>query len=115
MQHGSKRLDLITSLPFDSSLYEMAADTRHSFVKEVIERALNVIEDEEGGPDNREALDLKSALAAFDAGMYIAAITFIERALMPVPERRSFAGPPGNAMAMMQELRAQLFSARKPA
>ena len=101
----SKRRALMAGLPSDRRLVEMPTGVKHRLIETLIARALDAIEEEQHAPDRWQSLDLKSALAALEAGMYVAAMAFVERALAPMPEQRA-AG--SNGGATIQDLRAQL-------
>ena len=106
----TKRLELIASLPRDAVLHEMPPATKRAVVRSFIAHALDAFDEEHHVLDNWESLDLKSALTAYDSGMYTAAVSFVERALTPAPERRQFVGFSGTTAATIAELRSRLGS-----
>jgi len=115
MNDDSKRRALMAGLPSERRLFEMSSDAKQRLVETVIARALDAIEEEQRAPDPWQSLDLKSALATLEAGMYVAAMAFVERALASGPESR---GAPagalgGNGGATIHDLRAQLALTRR--
>lgn len=103
-----KRLELIASLPRDVAFQEMPTADKREVVKTFIAHALDAFDEEHHALDNWESLDLRSALSAYDNGMYTAAVSFVERALTPAPERREFVGFNSATAATIAELRNRL-------
>jgi len=104
----TKRLELIASLPRDVAFQEMPPAGKREVAKSFIAHALDAFDEERQQLDNWESLDLRSALTAYDNGMYTAALSFVERALTPVPERRGFVGYNSASAATIAELRSRL-------
>lgn len=104
----SKRLELIATLPRDITFHEMPPAAKREVVKSFIAHALDAFDEEHRELDNWESLDLRSALSAYDSGMYTAAVSFVERALTPVLERREFVGYNTASAATIAELRRRL-------
>jgi hypothetical protein len=103
-----KRLQLIAGLPRPATLHEMPTGEKRAVVHDFIVQALDTLDDEQHPLNNWESLDLRSALAAYDGGMYAAAVSFVERALTPVPERHGFAGFSSTNTTTTADLRNRL-------
>jgi hypothetical protein len=110
--NDSKRHALMAGLPSDRRLFEMSRDAKQRLIGTLIARTLDAIEEEQRAPDQWQSLDLKSALATLEAGMYVAAMAFVERALAgPAsrgPPAGALGGHGGNAGPSIHDLRAQL-------
>ena len=105
----SRRLKVIAAIPVVDGHWTQLPDQRkRSHTRDLIAATLDVIEGEGREPDNFEALDLKSAMAAMQGCMYTAAVTFVQRALAPSRDRLAGSGSRGEFVATTRDLRAQL-------
>lgn len=105
----SRRLKVIAAIPVvDGHWTQLPDDRKRSHARDLIAATLDVIEGEGREPDNFEALDLKSAMAAMEGCMYTAAVTFVQRALAPSRDRTGCTGFRSEFVATTRDLRAQL-------
>lgn len=111
----NRRLKVLATIPVvDGYWTQLPDDRKRSHTHQLIAATIDVIEEEGREPDNFEALDLKSAMAAMQGCMYTAAVTFVQRALAPSRDRNGCSGFRGDLVATTRDLRAQLASL-KPA
>lgn len=108
-----KRSLLAGRIPGERIWLGLSSRSQRTAAEAVLDEAIDVIADQRREPDDWESLELRCAIDAFDQRLYATALTFVARALRPVPEHRgllAFARGPATSIA---ELRAEFARARR--
>jgi hypothetical protein len=106
-----RRLSLASRIPDEEAWARLPTASQRALAETLLQESIEVIGSDGREPDNWEALELRCAIDALDQQLYASMLVFIGRALMPVPDRKSFLGYRREAVASLEDLRSAFVQA----